>query len=96
MDAVVSLRTMEELRDYVLGVLCEHDQLDPSQSPLSQRKITRGKRPCGLHFEVQGPRRVRSYAVWAGEEGRLLFYDGQGRRFAGAKLSEGPDPLSAA
>ena len=48
--------------------------------------------PCGLFFEVQGPRMVRTHAVWAGEEGRILFYDTHGQRFAQTRLSEGPDP----
>jgi hypothetical protein len=92
MDAVVCLPTLDELRQYVRTVLCEHDQLDPDQTPLLQGLVKVGDRPCGLFFEVQGPRMVRSHAVWAGEEGRILFYDSQGQRFHQARLSEGPDP----
>jgi hypothetical protein len=47
-------------------------------------------------FQVQGPRQVRNYALWAGEENRILFYNGIGQRFAETKLSEAPDPLRAA
>jgi hypothetical protein len=93
MDAVACLPTLEQLLNHVRQVLCDHDQLDPAQTPLFQSAITRCGRPCGLFFQVQGPRRVRTYAVWAGEEDRILFYDSQGVRFAQTRLSEAPDPL---
>jgi hypothetical protein len=96
MDAVATLPTLDELRRHVLHVLCTHDQLDPAQTPLHQALITRKGRPCGLFFQVQGPRLLKTYAVWAGEEDRILFYDSTGSRFAETRLSEGPDPLKLA
>ena len=93
---VVSLPTLDDLCRHVLGVLCKHDQLDPDQTPLSRSVLTRGGRPCGLYFVLQGPRRVATYAVWAGEENRILFYDSQGQRFAQTRLSDGPDPRQLA
>ena len=91
MDAVC-LPNLDVLRDHVRAVLCRHDQLDPDQTPLHQAVIKRSGRPCGLFFQAQGPRLVKTYAVWAGEESRVLFYDSTGRRFAQTRLSEGPDP----
>jgi hypothetical protein len=96
MDTVVCLPTLEMLRDHVRQVLCAHDQLDPDQTPLHQAVITRSGRPCGLFFQVQGPRRVKTYAVWAGEEDRILFYDSNGQRFSQVRMSEAPDPLKLA
>jgi hypothetical protein len=96
MDTVVSLPGLEQLRRHVLETLCAHDGLDPNQTPLHQAVIARSGRPCGLFFQVQGPRRVRAYAVWAGEEGRVLFYDSAGQRFAVTRLSDAPDPLRLA
>ena len=93
MDAVASLPTLDELRRHVLHTLCAHDHLDASQTPLRQALITRAGRPCGLFFQVQGPRLLKNYAVWAGDEERILFYDSTGLRFAETHLSEGPDPL---
>jgi hypothetical protein len=93
MQTVVSLLTLDELRRHVLTTLCGHDQLDPEQTPLYQAVIARRGRPCGLFFQVQGPRLLRSYAVWAGEEDRILFYDSAGVRFGETRLSEAPDPL---
>jgi hypothetical protein len=92
----VSLPTVEKLRGHVLRVLCGHDALDPQQTPLHEAVIVRGGKPCGLFFQVQGPRLLKTYAVWAGEENRVLFYDSTGVRFAECRLSEGPDPLAAA
>ena len=96
MNTVASLPTLEELCRHVLSTLCAHDQLDPAQTPLSQAVLTRSGRPCGLLFQAQGPRLLRTYAVWAGEEGRILFYDSTGQRFGETRLSEGPDPLKLA
>ena len=96
MQAVVSLPTLAELRRHVLATLCAHDQLDPQQTPLFQALVTRRGRPCGLFFQVQGPRMLKTYAVWAGDENRILFYDSTGVRFAESRLSEAPDPLKLA
>jgi hypothetical protein len=94
--AIAILPTLEDLRRHVLKVLCAHDNLDPAQTPLHEGVITRSGRPCGLFFQVQGPRLLRTYAVWAGDENRILFYDSTGLRFAETRLSEGPDPLRLA
>lgn len=96
MDAVVSLRTLEELRGHVHQTLCSRDHLDPKQTALRETLITRAGRPCGLLFRAQGPRLLATYAVWAGDEGRILFYDCKGTRFGETRLSEGPDPLALA
>ena len=93
MDAVASLPKNDVLSRQVRERLCLHDQLDPEQTPLTQSVVMRSGRPCGLFFQIQGPRRVMSFAGWAGEEGRILCYDSQGWRFAQTRLAEGPDPL---
>jgi hypothetical protein len=72
--------------------LCEPDKLDPAQTPLLQAVITRRGLPCGLFFQAQGPRLLKSYAVWAGAENRILFYNCNGERMAETRLCEGPDP----
>jgi hypothetical protein len=96
MDPVACLSTLEALRAHVLQGLCARERLDPAQTPLRQAVITRSGRPCGLFFQVEGPRLVKAYAVWAGEEGRVLFYDSTGRRFAETRLSDAPDPARLA
>ncbi len=72
--------------------LCEPDCLDPLQTPLLKAIITRRGVPCGLFFQAQGPRLQKTYAVWAGDENRILFYNCNGERTAETRLSEAPDP----
>lgn len=96
MPTVACLPTLEELRRHVLHVLCSHDRLEPEQTPLHQALIMRRGKPCGLFFQVKGPRLLKTYAVWAGEENRILFYDCTGARFAETRLSEAPDPARIA
>jgi hypothetical protein len=96
METVAALPTLDDLRQHVRQTLCSHDRLDPAHTPLHQGLIMRAGKPCGLFFQLQGPRLLRTYAVWAGEEDRILFYDSTGVRFAQTRLSEGPDPLKLA
>ena len=96
MDSVASLPTLDELRRHVHHALCAHDHLDPGQAPLYEGLMTVRNRPCGLFFHVQGPRLLKTYAVWAGPENRVLFYDSSGERFAELRLSDAPDPLKLA
>jgi hypothetical protein len=94
MDRVARLPTLADLKHHVLCQLCKPDELDPNQTPLLQALITRRGLPCGLFFQAQGPRLLKTYAIWAGNENRILFYDCSGYRVAETRLSEGPDPGS--
>jgi|SRR5437879_4595038 len=91
---VVALPSLESLREHVRSVLCEHDRLDPNQSELRMAVVCRGGSACGLFFQVIGIHRQKGYALWAGDEHRLLFYDATGQRYAETVLSESPDPLA--
>ena len=92
MTQVQCLPTLELLLKHVHEVLCHKDQLDPAQTPLAHSVLLRRGQPCGLFCHVQGPRLLKNYAVWAGDENRILFYDGSGERFGEVRLSEAPDP----
>jgi hypothetical protein len=96
MFSVAALPSLDALRQHVLKTLCAHDKLDPAQTPLHQAVVQRRGKPCGLFFQVQGPRMLKAYAVWAGEENRVLFYNSAGERFAETRLSDAPDPLKLA
>ena len=67
----IALPTIDELRLHVHERLCARDHLDPVQTPLEQVLIVRAGKPCGLFFEVRGPRLQKTYALWAGEENRI-------------------------
>lgn len=92
MRDVAALPTMHELCAYVLTTLCRHDNLDPEQTPLHHALITKHGKPCGLFFQVLGPRLLKNYAIWAGDENRILYYNSCGERVAETRLSEAPDP----
>jgi hypothetical protein len=81
---------MDALRRHVRQTLCARDGLDPDQTPLHEAVIRRAGLPCGLFFQVRGPRLLTSYAVWGGPERRILFYDAAGERFAESRLRTGP------
>jgi hypothetical protein len=87
----VSLPTLEKLRVYVLERLCGFDCLDPKQTPMLESIIVRQGKPCGLFLQVQGPRLLRSHAIWVGQEDRILFYDSTGARLGETRLCEAPD-----
>jgi len=93
---VVRLGSIAELRQFVLEVLCAKDNLDPSQTPLHQARVVRREKPCGMFFQVHGPRMLKNYAIWVSDEGRILFYDCNGVRFAETRLSESPDVAAIA
>jgi hypothetical protein len=88
---VLSLPTFAELSQHVHQTLCEHERLDPRQAPIQKSLVKRRGKSCGYFFQIDGPRMVKIYAVWAGDEHRILFYDSGGVRFAETRLTESPD-----
>ena len=95
-SSVLSLPTLDDLCRHVHQTLCDHDQLDPAQTPLRQSLMQRRGQTCGLFFHINGPRMVKVYAIWAGDEHRILFYDSAGLRFAETRLHDSPDPRKLA
>ena len=92
MDAItLALPSLDQLRQHVHQRLCQHDQLDAGHTPLHQTVINRAGKPCGLFFQAQGPRMLKTYAVWAARERRVLFYASDGSRFGETRLSKAPD-----
>ena len=92
MHTVVALPSADELRRYVRDTLCDRDHLASDAVDFLEGFVRRAGRTCGVYFEVEGPRSMRSHAIWVSDEHRLLFYDSLGTRFADVKLSEAPDP----
>jgi hypothetical protein len=88
--AVAAFSAIEELAGFVHSVLCDKDALDPAQAPLFRTPLRRGGRACGMIFHVEGPRLLRTSAVWSVEDARIIFYDSSGLRFQEVQLSESP------
>jgi hypothetical protein len=93
MPDIVALPTFEGLCDFVASTLCSLDALDPAQTPIFRASVVRGGKPWGVLFHADGPRRLRTSAVWADE--RIVFYDSVGRRVRDVGLSESPDVPAA-
>jgi hypothetical protein len=89
-QAVVACAAVEDLAALVHQVLCDKDALDPDQTPLFRTPLAKAGRTCGLIFHVEGPRLLRTSAVWSADDDRVIFYDSTGTRFHEMKLSEGP------
>lgn len=88
--AVVAFTSIEELAAYVHRVLCDKDALELKQTPLFSTPLRKRGRECGLVFHVEGPRLLRTSAVWSADADRVIFYDSTGTRFHVAELSESP------
>jgi hypothetical protein len=88
--AVASFATVDELSAHVHGVLCAKDNLEPRQTPLFRTPLVKRGRPCGLVFHVEGPRLLRTSAIWTSDADRIIFYDSTGTRFHTIDVSEGP------
>jgi len=84
------VHSLEELRQFVNEVLCEHSQLEVGAFPMTERALIRGKRPCGLMFCLHGPRAVKYTAIWETDGNRILFYGCDGERFREIQLLDGP------
>jgi hypothetical protein len=89
-ERVVALASFVDLSNFVRAALCEQDALDPSQTPFFRSVVRRGGRPWGVVFHVEGPRQLRTSAVWAAGEDRIVFYDSTGQRAQVVRLSEAP------
>lgn len=94
-DEVIATPTLDDLTGFVHRALCEPDALDPTQTPLVKSMLTKTGRPCGFLFHVVGPRLLRTSAVWAADEHRILFYNSTGQRVREVTLSEAPDVRKA-
>lgn len=80
--------SVHDLRQLVREVLSEKENLVPDQFPLRQTALVRCGRPCGMQFELLGPRNVRLSAVWAADRNTVYFYDARGERFHKQQLSQ--------
>jgi hypothetical protein len=94
--SVVSAPDWETLRRTIHERLCRRDRLDPGSTPLATARVKRCGRTCGYWFEARGPRAIKAFALWVGDEGRVLFYNSAGERVEELRLSESPDPANLA
>ena len=84
------IQNLDQLREYVNTTLCEHNQLEIGEFPLTERILVRFDRPCGIFFCLHGPRSVKFSAIWETERNTVLFYEATGERFHKTQLVEAP------
>ena len=94
--AVYSTTSLLELEQFMLEQLCEQEKLDAAQVIRKRSVMRQGSEITGLIVRVEGPRLMRSQAIWAARENRLLFYNSAGQRFAVVKLADAPEIVAAA
>jgi hypothetical protein len=90
--STLALPTLTGLSQFVRDTLCDRDRLDPFQTPFFRSPVKRGGKTTAMMYHVEGPRLLKSSALWVVEEHRLLFYDSTGTRFLEVHLSESPNP----
>ena len=85
---------LDDLRDFVYHNLCNYDQLEPGVFTMTERILARNGEPCGMHFCLHGPRRVKYTSIWETDTNSILFYGPTGERFHKTQLIGAPE-LSA-
>lgn len=63
---------------------------DRQQVRIQRSVMRKGLAIVGLVIRIEGPRLMRSQALWVEPENRILFYNSAGQRFATVKLAEAP------
>lgn len=90
------MQNLNQLREFVNEILCQHNQLEIGAFPMTERILVRAGRPCGIYFCLHGPRSVKFTAIWETERNTVLFYGSSGERFHKVQLVEAPVLESAA
>src|SRR4051794_3023623 len=86
-SAPSEIRQTNDLRTFVLQAICEHNGLEANASPITERPLFRGGKPCGLLFCVRGPRSVTFTAIWDRDKNTVLLYGSAGEQQHRTKLS---------
>lgn len=99
MNETYALPSFEALCDFVRSNLCERDALDPATTPFVRTPLIRRGELWGYAFQVEGPRQLRTSAIWSAADDRILFYNSIGERVRDVTLSDSPplhQPLAKA
>jgi hypothetical protein len=90
LTALRPLQSLNDLREYVSEILCEHNGLEVGAFPMSERILVRRGKPCGIYFCLHGPRAVKFSAIWETQQNSVLFYGSGGERIGRTQLVEAP------
>ena len=84
------IEDINDLREYVNSILCNHYQLQAGVFRMTERILIRGNKPCGIFFCLHGPRATKFTAIWETDRNQVLFYGSRGERFLKTQLHESP------
>ena len=90
LNSMERLQNLENLREYVNKILCQHDQFEFGAFRMTERILVRGNRPCGIFFCLHGPRSVKVTAIWETDRNTVLFYNSVGERVRKTLLLQAP------
>lgn len=90
MTDTVSLPNFDSLCAFVRKALCERDALDVNGTPFVRIPLRRRDELWGYAFHVEGPRQLRTSAVWSAADDRIVLYNSSGERVQEWLLSESP------
>jgi len=82
--------SLEQLSTWVYESLCEQNDLAVGAFEMTERRLSRGHRPCGVYFCVHGPRSVKLVAIWETDTNSILFYASSGERRMKLRLATSP------
>lgn len=86
----VALPNFDMLCSFVRTSLCDRDNLDLESTPFVRTPLTRRSQLWGYVFHVEGPRLLRTSAIWSALDDKILFYSSTGERVQDVTLSESP------
>ncbi len=93
--AVLAFSAVEDLAEVRSLSVVQQGFTRPGAAPLFRTPLRRGGRVCGLVLHVEGPRLLRTAAVWSADDARIIFYESSGLRFREIELSESPSLAEA-
>jgi len=91
-----TLRTLDDLREFIHNQLCEKENLLAEQFRLRELALMQGDKVLGLQFSVRGPRQILLGAIWTTDLNQVFFYDTRGERYLKLQLSQRiplPEPV---
>lgn len=86
-DSLDAIRSLDDLRAFVHQTLCDRENILRDQFALTETKLLRHGKVCGLQFCLQGPRSIRLGAIWVADHNLIYCYDARGARFLKVRLT---------
>ena len=80
----LSICEFENLKHFVRQAICQQNELEATQYPMTEKLLLKKGRPCGVFFCLHGPRSVKLIAIWERDRNVVFFYGSTGERLCQA------------